>query len=118
VFVVPDELRVVDDRGQEVPADGATMGEVVMRGNTVMQGYFRQPDRTAQALDGAKLQFKVSGKTVQGTFSDLQKLAGQGARIHLQAFADGDDRVAVGVFASDGAPPDRPHCTIQARFTP
>lgn len=52
VSVVPDELRVVDDRLQDVPADGVTMGEVVMRGNTVMQGYFGQPDRTAEAFEG------------------------------------------------------------------
>ena len=33
-------MRVVDDEMHDVPRDGATMGEVVMRGNNVMEGYF------------------------------------------------------------------------------
>ena len=32
--------------------DGETLGEVVMRGNNVMKGYFEQPDATAEALRG------------------------------------------------------------------
>src|SRR5439155_10807040 len=35
-----------------VPADGHAMGEVVMRGNVVMLGYFRDPDATAKAFHG------------------------------------------------------------------
>jgi fatty-acyl-CoA synthase len=46
------ELRVVDDAGQEVPHDGQTLGEIVARGNVVMQGYYRDPDATAQAFRG------------------------------------------------------------------
>src|SRR5205823_6275392 len=34
------ELRVVDEQMQDVAPDGQTMGEVVMRGNNVMLGYF------------------------------------------------------------------------------
>ncbi len=45
-------VGVVDPRGVEVPPDGATMGEVVLRGNTVMTGYFRDPDATARAFEG------------------------------------------------------------------
>jgi fatty-acyl-CoA synthase len=45
-------LRVVDERMQDVPADGQTLGEVVMRGNNVMQGYYRDPDATAAAFAG------------------------------------------------------------------
>jgi fatty-acyl-CoA synthase len=45
-------LRVVDEEMRDVPADATTMGEVVMRGNNVMKGYFEDPDATAQAFRG------------------------------------------------------------------
>ena len=35
-----------------LPADGATMGEVMMRGNVVMKGYLKDPDATAKAFAG------------------------------------------------------------------
>ena len=44
------ELRVADPAGQEVPADGQTLGEIVVRGNVVMQGYYHDPDATQRAL--------------------------------------------------------------------
>ena len=37
---------------RDVPADAQTMGEVVMRGNNVMAGYFEDPEATAQAFAG------------------------------------------------------------------
>jgi fatty-acyl-CoA synthase len=45
-------LRVVDAEMRDVPADGETMGEVVMRGNNVMKGYFEDPEATAAAFAG------------------------------------------------------------------
>ena len=51
-YATADLVRVVDDRLADVPRDGATMGEVVMRGNNVMKGYFEQPDATAEAFRG------------------------------------------------------------------
>jgi fatty-acyl-CoA synthase len=45
-------LRVVDKGMKDVPRDGQTMGEVVMRGNNVMSGYYKQPDATAKAFEG------------------------------------------------------------------
>ena len=35
-----------------VPSDGATMGELMVRGNTVMKGYLKNPDATAEAFRG------------------------------------------------------------------
>ena len=51
-YVVSDEVRVVDEEGGDVPRDGQTMGEVVMRGNIVMKEYFDQPEATAEAFRG------------------------------------------------------------------
>jgi fatty-acyl-CoA synthase len=51
-FITADALRVVDDDLREVPADGQTMGEVVMRGKSIMAGYYRDPEATARAFLG------------------------------------------------------------------
>ena len=50
--VAGDDLRVVDSEMRDVPRDGSAMGEVVMRGNMVMRGYFNDPDATAEAFRG------------------------------------------------------------------
>ena len=52
-FVIAEPgLRVVNSKMEDVPKDGETMGEVVMRGNNVMSGYFDDPDATAAAFAG------------------------------------------------------------------
>jgi fatty-acyl-CoA synthase len=47
-----DPVRVVDADLNDVPRDGETMGEVVMRGNIVMGGYFADEAATADAFRG------------------------------------------------------------------
>jgi fatty-acyl-CoA synthase len=47
-----DLIRVVDENMRDVPQDAAAMGEVVMRGNNVMSGYFADEAATAQAFRG------------------------------------------------------------------
>jgi fatty-acyl-CoA synthase len=47
--VVSTRLRVVDPAGHDVPDDGTSIGEVALRGNNVMLGYFRDPEATAAA---------------------------------------------------------------------
>jgi fatty-acyl-CoA synthase len=51
-YITCGGLRVVDAQMHDVPADSETMGEVVLRGNTVMQGYYLQPEATAEAFAG------------------------------------------------------------------
>ncbi len=50
--IVSERLRVVDEQLEDVPADGATLGEVVMRGDNVTVGYFRAPEETERAFTG------------------------------------------------------------------
>jgi fatty-acyl-CoA synthase len=51
-YTTADLVRVVDDQMRDVPRDGATMGEVVMRGNNVMAGYFADEEATENAFRG------------------------------------------------------------------
>jgi fatty-acyl-CoA synthase len=51
-YIIAEEMRVVDEQMQDVSADAATMGEVIMRGNNVMKGYYEQPDASAEAFRG------------------------------------------------------------------
>jgi acyl-CoA synthetase (AMP-forming)/AMP-acid ligase II len=46
------ELRVVDSDGRDVPRDGQSVGEVVARGDVIMEGYWQRPADTSTAMNG------------------------------------------------------------------
>jgi fatty-acyl-CoA synthase len=48
-------VEVVDDDMRETPWDGETLGELLLRGNTVMKGYYRQAEATEEAFKGGWL---------------------------------------------------------------
>ncbi len=51
-YVISDLVRVVDREMNDVPKDGETLGEVVMRGNNVMSGYLEDRAATQKAFAG------------------------------------------------------------------
>ena len=51
-FPMMEDVTVVDENMGQVPCDGATQGEIVMRGNAVMKGYLKNPEATAKAFKG------------------------------------------------------------------
>ena len=54
-FPMVEEIAVVDrETGQPVPHDGVTQGEIFVRGNTVMKGYYKDATATEAALAGGR----------------------------------------------------------------
>ena len=68
------ELRVVDAEGKDVPWDGKSIGEVIVRGNDVVQGYYKAP------------------KENEELFKDGWFRTGDGGVIHTDGYLELKDR--------------------------
>lgn len=49
-LITSGEVRVVDTAGVDVPSDGETVGEIIARGNVVMEGYYNDPAATSAVM--------------------------------------------------------------------
>ena len=53
VYSVQENMKIIDtESNQEVPKDGITLGEVLVRGNITMKGYFKNKKATNEAFQG------------------------------------------------------------------
>jgi fatty-acyl-CoA synthase/long-chain acyl-CoA synthetase len=88
------EVRIVDpESGEPMPHD--KVGEILVRGYCVMSGYYRSPEKTAEALDeegwlhtGDLYAQSVDGRlTFNGRAKDMLKVGGENvAAVEVEAY--------------------------------
>lgn len=72
-MVHTDSLRVVSlETGEDVPADGQTMGEIWIRGNTIMKGYLKDTDATNATLSEGWLRSGDLGVMHDGGYMEVK----------------------------------------------
>jgi len=74
-FVITGECDVKDKDMKSVPWDKKTQGEVMMRGNTVMAGYYENPEATEEAFNGGWFHSGDIAITYEDGYIDLQDRA-------------------------------------------
>ncbi len=69
-FPMMEHITVMDEHMAQVPMDGKTQGEIMIRGNSVMKGYLENPKATTKAFQGGY--FHSGDLAVQHADSYLQ----------------------------------------------
>jgi hypothetical protein len=82
------DIKVMDPETMlEVPADGITMGEVMIKGNNVMKGYFKNPVGTAEAFNQGWFHSGDLGVMhANGRFEIKDRSKGENIRRHFFPF--------------------------------
>jgi fatty-acyl-CoA synthase len=137
--IVSERMRVVDGDMNDVPADGETLGEVCMRGDNVMAGYYRDEEATREAFKGGwfhsgdlgvvhpngyvELRDRLKDVIISGgeniaTIEVEQALAAHPAVSEVAVVAAPDERwgeVPVAYVTASGASPDEEELRCFAR---